>query len=122
MITISDRNVDIFDTPVNAVATAVKDFVLNQLPDIFPPEQMEDLEEIPSMIECLSLENFICFASKPSSTTARPIRSCIEVFRMFWAFSQPAEGRLSSYLLPEPVFAMCATSKYFAVLSTSIFT
>ena len=42
-------------------------------------------------------------------TTARPIRSCIEVFRMFWAFSQLAEGRLRSYLLPEPVLTMRAT-------------
>ena len=33
---------------------------------------------------------------------------------MFWAFSQPAEGWFSSYLLPEPVCAMRATPKYFA--------
>ena len=33
---------------------------------------------------------------------------------MFWAFSQLAEGRFSSYLLPEPVLAMRATPKCFA--------
>ena len=48
--TISDRNVDIhsLDIAVNAVATAVKDFVYNRLPEILPPEQMEDLEKLSS--------------------------------------------------------------------------
>lgn len=43
-----DRNVDIdsLDIAVNAVATAMKDFVYNRLPEILPPEQMEDLEEL----------------------------------------------------------------------------
>lgn len=43
-----DRNVDIhgLDIAVNAVATAVKDFVYNRLPEILPPEQMKDLEEL----------------------------------------------------------------------------
>ena len=47
---ISDRNVDIhgLDIAVNAVATAVKDFVYNRLPEILPPEQMKDLEELSS--------------------------------------------------------------------------
>ena len=59
--TISDRNVDIhsLDIAVNAVATAVKDFVYNRLPEILPPEQMEDLEELASKMECISFETFI---------------------------------------------------------------
>lgn len=61
MITISDRNVDIdsLDIAVNAVATAMKDFVYNRLPEILPPEQMEDLEELASKMECISFETFI---------------------------------------------------------------
>ena len=50
IISLSDRNVDIhsLDIAVNAVATAVKDFVYNRLPEILPPEQMEDLEKLSS--------------------------------------------------------------------------
>lgn len=50
MIYFSDNSVDIdsLDIAVNAVATAVKDFVYNRLPEILPPEQMEDLEKLSS--------------------------------------------------------------------------
>ena len=59
--TISDRNVDIhsLDIAVNAVATAVKDFVYNRLPEILPPEQMEDLEKLSSKYECISFKIYI---------------------------------------------------------------
>lgn len=43
-----DENVDIekLDIPVNAVATALKDFFSKHLPPLFEPEMMNELEEI----------------------------------------------------------------------------
>jgi glucocorticoid receptor DNA-binding factor 1 len=45
---LSDSNVDIheLDIPVNAVATALKDFVSKRLPPLFEEEVMSELEEI----------------------------------------------------------------------------
>lgn len=45
---ILDSNVDIheLDIPVNAVATALKDFVSKRLPPLFEEDVMSELEEI----------------------------------------------------------------------------
>lgn len=44
----TDSNVDIheLDIPVNAVATALKDFVSKRLPPLFEEEVMSELEDI----------------------------------------------------------------------------
>lgn len=48
LIYYSDSNVDIheLDIPVNAVATALKDFVSKRLPPLFEEEVMSELEDI----------------------------------------------------------------------------
>jgi len=48
----ADANVNIrdLDIPVNAVATALKDFFLKRLPPLFTMEAMEELEDVSGML------------------------------------------------------------------------
>lgn len=50
-----DPNIDIheLDVPVNAVATALKDFVSKKLPPLFEEDIMNELEDIAGMPKIL---------------------------------------------------------------------
>lgn len=54
-----DPNIDIeaLDIPVNAVATALKDFFSKHLPPLFDKDLMTELEEIACMSWCRNLFN-----------------------------------------------------------------
>lgn len=41
-----ETNIEKLDIPVNAVATALKDFFAKRLPPLFEPDQMSELEDI----------------------------------------------------------------------------
>lgn len=49
-----DTNIDIheLDVPVNAVATALKDFVSKRLPPLFEEDVMTELEDIAGICYC----------------------------------------------------------------------
>lgn len=58
-----DPNVDIheLDIPVNAVATALKDFVSKRLPPLFEEEVMSELEDIAGEFTYIIIyQNFFC--------------------------------------------------------------
>lgn len=66
LLLITDGNVQIseLDIPVNAVATALKDFVSKRLPPLFEEDVMAELEEIagmPSDHQCTYLFYLLCF-------------------------------------------------------------
>jgi len=53
----ADVNMEALDVPVNAVATAVKDFFVKRLPPILGQDHMTELESISSMMENFVLGN-----------------------------------------------------------------
>lgn len=66
-----EENVDIekLDIPVNAVATALKDFFSKHLPPLFEPEMMNELEEIAGSRGALN-------AANPMNMEVKADRSC----------------------------------------------
>lgn len=46
MLTEPNADIEVLDIPVNAVATALKDFFSKHLPSLFEKDVMKELEEI----------------------------------------------------------------------------